>query len=215
MPPVRATALYENAYEIAMISLLPRPAEPAALAAIAAATARASAERVEAKTAAEICNCHYGQEMDALLFPLCKATLDVLGEGATIPLLPQHGDLSRDNLLYGEAEGRVDFYWIDWEHLCPRLFFYDYFFYILNTAVREKDLSPMEAYLSGACDEHLAVFFERFGLRYDPEKRKGYFLLFTVDFLRERVCDRGSLGALRMYCDFIGSYLSPDGKETL
>ena len=56
------------------------------------------------------------------------------------------------------CEGKRDFWWIDWEHAGERIFFYDYFFYILHSALyfgRE----PFEAYLGGEGDEELSALF--------------------------------------------------------
>lgn len=215
MPAVRACDKYENAYEISMVSLRPRPAEPAALARIAQTAAKACSEAKKSITVAEICKYAYGAEMDGLLAPITAVVRAAFAEDMSVALSPQHGDLSRDNLLYGEADGETDFYFIDWEHLSDRLFFYDYFFYILHTAAILGDLSPLDAYLSGACDGQLSALFSAFGLPFDGEKRCAWLLLFSLAFLRERVCDRGSLDALRKYCDFIGKHCLPEGKETL
>lgn len=215
MPAVRPSDKYENAYEISMVDLRARPEEPAALFAIASCSARAIPESPTVTTVADLCSYRYGAEMDDLLAPLAAVVRAAFAEATAFPLSLQHGDLSRDNLLYGEADGRTDFFWIDWEHLAQRLFFYDYFFYILHTAACGGDHAPLDAYLSGACDEHLSSLFSTFGLAYDGEKRRDYFLLFALAFLKERVCDLGSVDALRMYCDFIDKHLLSEGKEHL
>ena len=122
-----------------------------------------------------------------------------------IPLSLQHGDLSKDNLLYGECDGKKDFWWIDWEHADERVFFYDYFFYITNSAIYYDTLA-YEHYMSGEADEDLKCFFDHFGLKYTPERKKDYFLIFSVVFLKERVCDTGRLETLKTYCNFINTH---------
>ena len=86
-----------------------------------------------------------------------------------------------------------------------RIFFYDYFFYIINSAIY-YDTKAYECYMSGEADENLKDLFSHFGLEFDSKKRRDYFLLFAVAFLKERVCDFGRVAALKTYCDFIESH---------
>lgn len=206
MPRLERQNLYAHSYKIAMVELLDRPREQRALKAIADCTgAYHVAHSVEEKTASvrDITALSYEKQAcnDLLAKLVEEIAPDLLDMG--FPLCFQHGDLSRDNLIYGICEGTEDFWWIDWEHARARLFFYDYFFYILNTAVYFQDTTALRAYLDGDCDGDLQVFFAAFGLTYEPEYRKSYFLLFAIAFLKERVCDRGNMDALNMYCDFI------------
>ena len=82
------------------------------------------------------------------------------------------------------------------------LFFYDYFFYIINSAFY-GDLGAYSTYINGENDDALQRWFEYFGLSFDPESRFDYFLIFAVVFLKERVCDKGNLNALKKYFELI------------
>ena len=66
-----------------------------------------------------------------------------------------------------------------------------------------SDTTALDEYLSGKYDDSLKAFFACFGLEFDAQLRKDYFMVFALDFLRERVCDRGNSIALSMYRDFI------------
>lgn len=208
MPTVRKQDRYDNAYTIAMVDLMIRPAERLVLENIVqcvSAYGRDNPEKTEKKRASEIVGFDYsGEETNLLLSSLVsRISSDILDTEISICL--QHGDLSRDNLIYGKCEDNLGFWWIDWEHARKRLFFYDYFFYMLNTAVYFSDATALKAYFNGKCDSHLEKYFAQFELKYEPRYRKDYFLIFVVDFLKERVCDRGNINALKMYCSFINA----------
>ena len=209
MPPVTAQQQYDHAYIIAMVNLLPRPAETEALEHIAQCICNYSKdnpESVKKAPAQQLARFSYSEEMNDLLNALAKKiSPEVMA--LDIPLCLQHGDLSRDNLIYGICDSQTGFWWIDWEHAKQRPFFYDYFFYILNTAVYFSDFEGLQAYLSGCCDCHLEALFSQLGMPYDPAFRKDYFLLFAIVFLKERVCDPGNQAALAMYVDFFNKHL--------
>jgi len=206
MPRAENQSQYENAYKIAMVDLLPRPDEKLALENIVQCICAYRLDHLaeeKSVTAEKITSFAYScQELNDLLTNLTEKISSATLEKA-LTLCLQHGDLSRDNLIYGSCNGKTGFWWIDWEHARPRLFFYDYFFYMLNTALYFKDTSALDAYLHGNYDDQLHDYFSQFGLQYDPDLRKDYFLIFAVDFLKERVCDRGNLDALKMYLEFI------------
>jgi hypothetical protein len=161
-------------------------------------------EELKKKSVRELISFSYGDgEMDRLLAELASQ-ISESALNTELPLCVQHGDLSKDNLMYGESDGKVDFWWIDWEHAGERVFFYDYFFYIINSAMF-FDTKAYMCYASGDADKALGSFFARFGVEFAPEKKRDYFLIFAIVFLKERVCDRGFIEAMRKYCDFINS----------
>lgn len=212
MPKIEPKDKYPNSFEIDMVSLAERPNEALALKNIAECTSKYLSVNKDIKSAAakDMIAFDYDEEMTEMLLSLTsKINKDILGEEFAICM--QHGDLSRDNLIYGESDGKTDFWWIDWEHAEKRIFFYDYFFYILNTAVYFDNLESYNAYMSGECDEDIKRFFEAFGMTFKEENRKDYFLIFAVIFLKERVCADRRIGALKMYCDFINKLL--EGKS--
>lgn len=206
MPRVSGYDALDNAYKICMVTLVPRISDVCALENISQCISAYGAAHPAKKadvSVSQLMEFSYAcSEFNDLLNKLAQKC-DLDGIPAEVPLCFQHGDLSRDNLIYGDSDGKTDFWWIDFEHAGARVFFYDYFFYILNTALYYSDTSALDAYFTGVCDEHLKAFFSQFGWQYDPALRKDYFMIFAIAFLKERVCDLGNLAALRMYCDFI------------
>ncbi|MBE6667454.1 MAG: hypothetical protein E7607_03990 [Ruminococcaceae bacterium] len=204
MPKVVAGEKYENSIEVSMVELLPRPEEAQALENIIAShTAYNPKDRIEKGSIKEIIDVSaYSGEMRALMGKISQGIAeDIFSEDIAYSV--QHGDLSKDNLIYGNSDGKYDFWWIDWEHIGKRVFFYDYFFYILNTAVYFDDLRSFEYYMSEESNRDLEKFFKHFSVEFDEERKKDYFLVFCMSFLKERVCQLGNLDALKMYCDFI------------
>ncbi len=185
-----------------MISILPRLSESEALECITKCTATyhmTHSSKAERTNVGEIISaCSVLPLPTELIKKIISAAMN-LG----IPKCVQHGDLSRSNLIYGLCEGKEDFWWIDWEYSADRVFFYDYFFYILNTAMYYSNTTALDEYLNGKYDDSLKAFFDCFCLEFDAQLRKDYYMIFALDFLRERVCDRGNSIALSMYRDFI------------
>ena len=207
MPTVKKNESYPNAFEISMISLKDFPGNVLALNSISQSTVRfyPATNNLARMPARELIKHVYNNsEIDLLLGELCSK-IDPSVLDLEIPLCVQHGDLSKDNLLYGECDGKIDFWWIDWEHAKERPFFYDYFFYIINSALY-YDVGAYEYYMNGGADQDMEMFFKHFGLSFDKEKRKDYFLIFAVYFLKERVCDFGRVAALKKYCEFIQTH---------
>ncbi len=74
---------------------------------------------------------------------------------------------------------------------------------MLNTAVYYFDTEALELYFNGQCDDHLKELFKEFNLTYNSRCRKDYFIIFLLDFLKERVCNLDGVQALKKYYDFI------------
>lgn len=210
MPKVKKVEKYPNAIEIAMIDLQKRPDEKFALESIACSGIRArslSQDVPKTVPARELLQASYqdlnmNEILEKLISQIDPSILDI-----EIPVCIQHGDLSKDNLLYGISDKKESFWWIDWEHVGQRVFFYDYYFYILNSAFY-YDIQAYDCYFSQAVDQKLAEFFESFGIPFMPQHKKDYFLLFTIVFLKERICDKNNLIALNSYYDFICKYIT-------
>ena len=213
MPSVVRNENFENALDVAMIGRLDFPGNGCALTAIAEATVSYNADTavLSRKSVKELIAFSYGDEaMNTYLTGLAEdISEDVLSN--SIPLCMQHGDLSKDNLIYGESGGETAFWWIDWEHRKERVFFYDYFFIIINSALYD-DIGAFQCYICGENDETLKTYFSHFGMKYDPNKRWDYFLAFAIAFLKERVCDLGHVGALIKYCDLIKRLKNDNGN---
>lgn len=207
MPTIKKSDYYPNSFEISMIKLKDFPGDSTALKTISQSTVNfnSSSDTLNRVLIKDLITCSYENEdinfhLKILIDQIDKSLLDI-----ELPLCIQHGDLSKDNLLYGECDGTENFWWIDWEHARERVFFYDYFFYIINSALY-YDNHAYDYYMSGCADENMKNFFAHFGLTFDPQKRRDYFLIFAVIFLKERVCDVGRVEALKMYCDFIATH---------
>lgn len=206
MPLVDKYYLYDNSFVISMVDILPRPSDKSALSNIYHCISSYNINHLEeggAKKLGDILDfSQYSEEMRALL----QSLADRISPNCSLDLVPtslQHGDLSRSNQLYGTCDNKTDFWWIDWEWAGNRIFFYDYFFYILNTALYYNEPEVLYSYLNGEFDTDLTAFFNTYDLMYEPADKMDYFLIFVIDFLKERVCDRGNLAALETYCNFL------------
>ena len=207
MPLVSKADRYPNSYAIAMVDLSPSPGEHEAMRAIAEATMRVGDEKGISGfvRVGDVINETYDDANALLLSKIISKADETLAKTA-MPTCIQHGDLSKENLIYGVADGKRDYWFIDWEHAGERVFFYDWFFYIINTAMYYND-EALQLYLNGEEDELLVDLFERFNVSYEPKHRKDYLILFMLIFLKERVCDLGNGVALEQYCAFIDRYI--------
>lgn len=206
LPQITEYEAIPTAFEISMVQILPIPSEKDALGAIAASTVKYNENEMaelQKSSVAELIRFDYeNREMNELLSELASKIDETLLD-LPIPLCIQHGDLSKDNLMYGTSDGRTAFWWIDWEHARERIFFYDFFFYALHSAVYKDTSEALECYLRGENESEVRAYFEAFGVPYDANKAKDYFLVFAIVFLKERVCDLNNLSALKMYCDVL------------
>lgn len=204
MPKVVKNDRYENSFEISMINLKSFNNEVLALGNIAKSV------------------CTYNPSVDGLNFESAKTALEVSYQNEEIhdymqkiadkispavmsmqiPYCMQHGDLSKENLLYGECEGKTDFWWIDWEHAADRPFFYDFFFYIVHSAFYGKR-EAYNSYINGETDNILEELFSHFGLKYEKEYRFDYLMLYFTYFLNERVCFVSGLPTVKKYYELI------------
>lgn len=205
MPKIRQYDELKNALEVSMIDRREFPGDAVALSAIAEATVAYNSHPTSSllyKPVKEYIAFFYEDErIQSLMMELADGLNDdILND--QLPLCMQHGDLSKDNLIYGECDQEKAFWWIDWEHAGERIFFYDYFFYILNS-MRYGDPGAYTCYINGGNDDVLKTYFSHFGLVFDPDKRWDYFMVYTICFLKERVCDKGYSHALERYCSLI------------
>lgn len=204
MPKVEKKDRYPDSFEISMIDVKSIPSDFDALKTILDCTVKFNPSTVDLnkKPVKELIHFSYeNQEMNAMLKSIADK-IDPAVLECELPLCIQHGDLSKDNLIYGEADGRTDFWWIDWEHVEERVFFYDFFFYIINSAIY-FDTKAFECYINGDLDDALKSAFEYFGLSFSPENKKDWLLAYMVVFLKERICDLGCTEALIMYHRFV------------
>lgn len=207
LPKVVPVEKYENAFEISMVDLKDRPDDIEALKKISGSVVREMSIRKpvnDGKTAKELVQFSYDEKTNEILSKMVSK-IDESVLSINIPFCVQHGDLSKDNLIYGTCDGKTDFWYIDWEHAGERIFFYDYFFYIVNSAMY-YDKDALNLYIEGKDDKILSEFFAKFGLEFNAQNKKDYFWLFMIVFLKERVCDFSRFAALEMYMSFFEKY---------
>ena len=212
IPGVAKSDLYPNAAEVSMIELLPRPNEINALTHIASSMIqyrRSVSNTVTVPIKNLLTLQFHDKELNAPLAELLSWINPEILE-AEITLCQQHGDLSSDNLIYGICEQKESYWWIDWEHLNERVFFYDFFFYILNTAMCDRNFAPFNSYISGECDNILEQYFSVFDMKYHSKNAKDYFLIFAIVFLKERVCQYNYKNALTDYFELLKKLLFHD-----
>lgn len=211
MPKVEKKDKYQNSFEISMIEVNPIPSDLDALKTILECTTRfnLSTDNLKRKTAKSLIEFSYkNQEINDLLNSIAKKISPSLLE-YEIPLCIQHGDLSKDNLMYGRADERLGFWWIDWEHVGERIFLYDLFFYIINSVMYFDD-KAFNCYMNGDLDDALKSAFLHFGVSFSLANKKDWLLIFMIVFLKERVCDFSRIEALRMYCKFVEEHFGEE-----
>lgn len=213
LPQVEKKEIYQNSLEISMVDILPVPDEGQAVEAIVGATMRAvpDGKPAASRTVREwISYCYENEDMNRLLQELTQ-DIDTDLLDAPLPFSLQHGDLSRENLLYGTVDGKTDFWWIDWEHMEERPFFYDLFFYIVHSAMHFH-APTLSCYQRGEWDALLAEAFSHFHLSFSPNHKKDYLLIFMIGFLKERVCAFGRIEALKSYVAFIKKHFGEENE---
>jgi thiamine kinase-like enzyme len=84
-----------------------------------------------------------------------------------------HGDATFLNIIY---DGK-DFYYIDFENVGTRIFFFDIFFFLYIYS-ENFDFSLLENYFAGFYDEKFCSLFNTLALDFKPENRLLYFLVF-------------------------------------
>ncbi len=203
MPRVKRNDKYETSFEISMVNLKPYVSESLALENICRSTVESNpiVNKLDKQCTKKLATFSFDDEMNSY-FKKIVDRIDPSLMDIQMPICLQHGDLSRENLIFGESEGKTDFWWIDWEHAGERIFFYDYFFYIVNSALY-YDMDSFECYINGEADEALEKMFSHFGLSFDKNKRFDYLLIFMIPFLIERVCSVGGLPVLKRYYELI------------
>lgn len=205
MPSVKQSDKYDNSIEISMVELLEMNYETTALINILDSTSSNNPQKDKLNHASvkQLVSFSYDEEIDKYLNKI-KGKIDSSLFDTQIPLCVQHGDLSKDNLLYGICDGKTDFWWIDWEHIDERVFFYDFFFYILHSAFY-FNMKAFESYIHGDVDSILEKCFSNFDLQFNNKLKFDYFMIFAIVFLKERVCSASGLPVLIRYFNLIES----------
>ncbi len=98
-----------------------------------------------------------------------------------IPLMPGHGDLHSENILY---DGRT-WHVLDWEHNGEYVFFYD-LFRLFSSEKMGGNPKPLLNYASGIYDHALQQYFKNVGIDYRTSLRQAYYAVSLIEHLSYR-----------------------------
>lgn len=202
LPAVAICDTYDYSYTIDMVQMLPSEDNKSAILEIAECTKKFNKSNAKKQTREILKYSYQDNRFQTVLNKIVKNISNQVLD-ASITICPQHGDLSSENLIYGKSNGRTGYWWIDWEHIKDRVFYYDIFFYIQHSAFYFNNKSILQEFLCGEYDLILNDLFSHFGHTYIPERRKEYFCVFLIAFFSERLCDKGYYEALINYYDFM------------
>ena len=116
-------------------------------------------------------------EKDDLLY-FCKSIgresdfmkLDEYINSEEYVLCMAHGDLWYSNVMMTE-EGM---YYLDFENICPRIFYYDLIFFIVGDFLFLRNDALLTAYRNGDYDQAFDALFNAVGLKYNPGVKTFY-----------------------------------------
>ena len=214
MPRVKKSDKYETAFEISMVNLKEDPGSDRALENVCLSTIQnnPSIDKLTKKSVKDLLEFSFNDKEINFYLQRIVDKIDPSLMNLQIPLCIQHGDLSMANIIYGECDGKTDFWWIDWEHAKERIFFYDYFFYII-ISIRPENMKIFDCYIKGESCRAFEKMFEHFGLEFHRDKMFDYFLIFAIPFLIERVCSIGGLPILKRNYELIEAMEAHIKKE--
>ncbi len=93
-----------------------------------------------------------------------------------------HGDLWSSNLLYDGSE----VYFIDFEYVGYRFFFYDIFCFMFSEALLRNNGILLRQYFNNVFDEFFITFFSLYEQKFDTNYKKAYFNVFLTIYFMER-----------------------------
>lgn len=105
-----------------------------------------------------------------------------------LPMLPVHGDLWSPNILIDKEDSKKIFF-IDWEMAGDMYFFYDFFVFMWNEAIINKNYSFIRYYMEGDYDSYFDHAFELFGLEFDKGRKQEYLNIFFLNMYVRRWLD--------------------------
>lgn len=202
LPLVTPSKEYKNSYLIDMVDLMSIQNHDLAVIEICECTKKLIGFHFYKKIN-ELLKFSYEDERLQKILELIKGRISEEVLNQTITICIQHGDLSSENLIYGKSNERVGYWWIDWEHIKERVFFYDLFFYMLHSAFYFDNSLILEDFFDGKYDLMLNELFLKFGQFYDSRFKNDYFAVFLILFLRERVCETGKYETLEKYYNYV------------
>ncbi|MCM3610491.1 aminoglycoside phosphotransferase family protein [Planococcus sp. MERTA32b] len=105
-----------------------------------------------------------------------------------LPMLPVHGDLWSPNILLDKEDSKK-IYFIDWEMAGDMYFFYDFFVFMWNEAIVNKNYSFIRYYMEGEYDFYFEHSFELFNLEFDKGRKQEYLNIFFLNMYVRRWLD--------------------------
>ncbi len=101
-----------------------------------------------------------------------------------LPELILHGDCWKSNILYHDQQ----IYFIDYETVDTYSFLYDIFKFGYSETLYNKNPELLNQYMNGIFDTMMMDYFKIFGLSYEVDSRRDYFLIFLMElYLRKGV----------------------------
>lgn len=111
------------------------------------------------------------------LIQLIENYLNIYNLDRSFPMIKAHGDFTTNNILLNEDT----YYFIDWEDSFEYVFFYDICNLIFVDYLHTGDRELLDYYLTGQLDDKLSELFDFYGIKYDPDKKVAYLLIFICE----------------------------------
>lgn len=93
-----------------------------------------------------------------------------------------HGDLWNSNLLFDGSE----VYFIDFECLEYRFFFYDIFCFMFSEALLRSNETLLRKYFNNVFDEFFIIYFSLYEQKFNTDYKMVYFNVFLITYFMER-----------------------------
>lgn len=105
-----------------------------------------------------------------------------------LPMLPVHGNLLSANILIDKKDSK-NIWFTDWEMAGDMYFFYDFYFFMWNEAIINKNYSFIRYYMEGDYDAYFQHAFELFDLEFDNSRKREYLNIFFLNMYVRRWLD--------------------------
>ena len=96
-----------------------------------------------------------------------------------------HGDLWSPNILI-DKEDSQNIFFIDWELAGEMFFFYDFFVFMWNEALTNRNFSFIRSYMNGEYDDYFFHAFEIFGMDFETARKQEYLNIFFLNMYLRR-----------------------------
>lgn len=95
---------------------------------------------------------------------------------------PCHGDFYPLNYIFDGKE----YYAIDYEFSCNKIFFYDFIIYLCKCFIMYKEVYLLEKYFNGAYDESLVIFFKSNNVSFASNAKLLYLIVGLIEMYNFR-----------------------------